>query len=360
MRLVADVKLLLSPEQKQALLETLERANQACDALSQIAWQERIFNRHRLQKQAYQPIRKQFELPAQLCIRAIAKVCDAYGKDRDRLRTFHPHGAIAYDDRILTWWWEKGTVSIATLSGRIKVPFQAGAKQRELLTYRKGETDLVYRDGEFYLLAGCEVPEPELRDSPEALGVDLGIINLAVDSDGEVFSGQHLRNLRHRHRRLRTKLQKKGSRAARRLLKKRRRKERRMAQHVNHCVSQRIVAKAEGTGRAIALEDLQGIRERVPLKRRQRAAFHSWSFHDLQSKILYKARRVGVPVRMVDARNTSRTCPHCEHVDQANRRSQSQFQCQSCGYAALADWVAACNIAGRGAVNHPDSPGLRA
>jgi putative transposase len=104
---------------------------------------------------------------------------------------------------------------------------------------------------------------------------------------------------------LRRKLQKKGTKSARRLMRRRRRKERRFATDVNHQISKKIVGAAQRTESGISMEDLKGIRGRVRANKKQRRSLHSWSFAQLQSFILYKAERPGVPVRFVDPRNTS-------------------------------------------------------
>jgi hypothetical protein len=67
------------------------------------------------------------------------------------------------------------------------------------------------------------------------------------------------------------------------------------------------------------------------------------------SFIEYKARLAGVRVQAVDPRNTSRLCPLCGCIDKANRKTQSEFLCVGCGYAANADINAARNIASRAA-----------
>ena len=121
-------------------------------------------------------------------------------------------------------------------------------------------------------------------------------------------------------------------------------------------ISKRIVAKAEGTKRAIAVEDLTHIRSRITARRPQRATLHSWSFAQLQAFLAYKARLSGIPVHRVDPRNTSRLCPACGHIDKANRRTQAVFYCTSCGLAGPADVIAAGNIARRAAVNQPNCP----
>jgi IS605 OrfB family transposase len=108
------------------------------------------------------------------------------------------------------------------------------------------------------------------------------------------------------------------------------------------------VAEAQRTKRAIALEDLKGIRTRVRARKPQRATLHSWSFHQLRSFINYKAKLAGVRVVFVDPRNTSRTCPGCGHCAKENRPDQATFFCQRCGLAGLADLIAAVNIRVRG------------
>ncbi len=120
-----------------------------------------------------------------------------------------------------------------------------------------------------------------------------------------------------------------------------------MATDVNHVLSKSIVDTAKDTDRGIALEDLEGHRDRATARHDQRAMLHSWAFAQLRSFIEYKAQRVGVRVVAVDPRNTSRTCPACGNVDKANRKSQVVFLCTQCGHAGLADYIAAGNIASR-------------
>jgi IS605 OrfB family transposase len=353
MKLTAAVKLLPTDDQYRALLATLERANAACNWLSEQAWQIQAFGQFGLHKLYYGDVRQQFELSAQMAVRCIGKVADSYKKDRRDKRTFKPYGAVAYDSRILNWRVPDKQVSIWTLGGRSTINFTCGKHHELLLHYQQGESDLVYRKGKFFLYTTCEVPEDTPIDVEGFLGIDLGVVNIAADSDGEVFSGAVVNGVRHRHRRLRRKLQKKSTKSAKRLLKKLAGKERRFAEHVNHTISKRIVAKAQGTSRGIVLEDLTGIRDRITVRKPQRAALHSWSFYDLRTKIEYKAKRAGVPVTLVDPRNSSRTCPHCGCMDQRNRPNQATFSCVSCGYSGLADTVAATVLSRRAAVNLP-------
>lgn len=354
MKLTAKVKLQPTQNQANALQRTLETANVACNYISDVAWSTRTFGKFQLQKLVYHDVRDTFALTAQVVIRCIAKVTDAYKTDRNTKRTFRPLGSIAFDSRILSWQLSKREVSIWTVDGRQKLPFVAHARSLELLAGQRGESDLCLINGAFYLLTSCEVAEPTPSDVGDFLGVDLGVANIAVDSDGTVYQGKTVKNVRYRHRQLRRKLQSKGTKSSRRRLKRLAGKERRFATWTNHNVSKSIVAKAEDTGRGIAIEELGGIRDRVTVRRSQRATLHSWSFAQLRGFIEYKARLRGVPVLAVDPRNTSRICPACGHIAKANRRSQSEFLCMVCGFSGLADHIAARNISSRATVNSPN------
>lgn len=217
----------------------------------------------------------------------------------------------------------------------------------------RGQADLVLRDGVFFLYATIELPAPPQDPGEEFLGIDLGVTNIATDSDGDVYSAKTLNCVRVRYACLRRKLQTKGTKSARQLLKKRRRKERRMATNVNHCISKKLMKKAKDTKRGIAVEELKGIRTRVTVHKAQRLLHHAWSFGQLRAFLSYKAVASGVAMVAVDPRNTSRTCTACGYCDKRNRPSQALFRCIQCEFVAHADTLAACNIASRAACHAP-------
>jgi IS605 OrfB family transposase len=127
----------------------------------------------------------------------------------------------------------------------------------------------------------------------------------------------------------------------------------RFSKDVNHCISKKLVAKAKDTLRCISLEELQGIRARVTVRKAQRRSLHTWNFGLLRMFVDYKSRIAGVPLVFVDPQNTSRTCPSCGHISMANRPTRDDFRCVSCGFAGPAEYIAAMNIAFRAAVNQP-------
>lgn len=185
--------------------------------------------------------------------------------------------------------------------------------------------------------------------------MDLGIVNLATDSDGVAYSGLQVEQARQRYQRRRSALQSVGTKNAKRRLKAIGGKQRRFQHNTNHMIAKQLVAKAKGTRRALALEDLTLIRTRTEktVRKSQRARHSNWSFRQLRMFINYKARMYGVPVVLVDPRHTSQACNRCGTVDKRNRLDQATFCCIGCGHTALADHNAACNIRDRANVSWP-------
>ncbi|MFE1437183.1 RNA-guided endonuclease InsQ/TnpB family protein [Streptomyces sp. NPDC058739] len=357
--------------QAAAIRATLRTVNDLACWVSEVAFAHKVPREYELRKHTY-PRLKAEGLGAQAAQHTIKKVRDAYTTLRANIRagnlgkpgskrrrkaeskpiTFRPDAAQPYDDRCLSWQYDQRTVSIWTTAGRIRgVRFICSAEGMKMLReHRQGESDLVERDGVFYLIATCEVPEAETYEPDGFIGVDLGIVNIATTSTGYQAAGRALNRHRKRHGDLRTKLQRKGTKSAKRLLKKRNRRERRHVCNTNHIIAKRIVTEAERTSAGISLEDLGGIRQRVRLRKPQRVTLHSWSFAQLGDFIVYKAKRAGVPVVHVDSAYTSQMCCECGQVDKKNRVGQSLFICRNCGVVAHADRNASHNIARRGAV----------
>jgi IS605 OrfB family transposase len=360
MKLTAQIKLIPTPTQADALRRTLEAANAACDAISRATWEARTFRQFDMHRLCYQDIRAAYGLSAQVTVRAIAKVADSYKLDKKTLHTFAPLGALAYDARILSF--KADSVSIWTVDGRAAIPFVCGERARAMLQNQKGESDLVYRRGEWFLYVTCEVEAAPPKETTDVLGIDLGIVNIATDSDGETFSGARIETRRQWYANRRAALQKVGTKSAKRHLRKLAGKQRRFQTDTNHVLSKRLVAKAEHTKRGMALEDLTHIRSRARARGPQQRARHSnWAFGQLRAFLSYKAERAGIAVVLIDPRNTSRTCSVCGHCEKANRRSQALFCCVSCGHTSNADLNAAMNIKWA-AVNQPlvSDPTVRA
>jgi putative transposase len=340
----------------------MERFNEAASWLAGCAFERKLANKIELQKLHYRELRERFDLSAQMAVRCIAQVAEAYKRDKSICPTFRSHAAVPYDPRILSF---KGLdrVSVLTLRGRVLVPFLMGRYQHERFGFAKGQCDLVLRqDGKWFLLVTVNLPDGTPLPSSDFLGVDLGVVNLATDSDGDSHSGAGVEALRVRYHTRRRTLQKAAAarkkrgqrpRNIRRALERMKRREANARRNENHHIAKRLVAKAKDTGRGLALENLKGIRQRKRFSKPQRARLLGWAFFQLRTFIAYKAQLAGVKLVLVDPRNTSRTCAVCGHCVKANRKSQAQFWCRACDHQAHADINAARNIRARAAVSPP-------
>ncbi|MFF7473458.1 RNA-guided endonuclease TnpB family protein [Streptomyces sp. NPDC008092] len=369
MKLVVSVKLLPTSWQASALEATLRACNQAAAHASAVAFAKGLKDRNSLQREVYTDLKAAFGLSAQPVVRVVKKVVDAYAALEAALRAgrlgapnsvphrkaisspvvFRTEAAQPFDDRCLSWRYDARTVSIWTVDGRMKgIRFACSPHQlKTLVQYRKGESDLVQRRGKWFLVATCDIPEPEPYAPSDWIGVDRGMVNLATTSDGSNYQGRRLGRYRRWQARKRAELQRKKTRSAIRRVARRSGKEKRHAAQVNHRISREIVSFAQRTGRGIAVEGLGGIRERVRLRRDQRGTLSSWPFHQLGRFLAYKARRGGVPFLEVDAAYTSQRCPRCGHTERANRSDRDHFHCRRCGLAGPADVVAGVNVRDR-------------
>lgn len=346
MKLVTQIK--VEPEDPQELLFLMMRFNNACNYLSEIAFNEKLFHWLPLQRRAYHEIRQVFGITGAEATIAVRKAAYAY---RDKARrnqkaVFRLRGSIPlfkhlYRDGIVRFYGFEAPVISRDGMGLPKHP---------------KEGVLSYRDGKFMIHQAIEVEAPQPYKARGYLGCDLGIRNILVDSDGKIYSSGHLNGLRKHHSKLRARLQLRGTRSARKLLNKRRNKESRFARDINHQISKSVVDKASTATLGIALEELKGIRQHIRVRKADRRQHNSWGFNQLRQFISYKAELKGIPLVMVDPKNTSRTCPECGYVDKKNRKSQSDFLCIRCGFGQYADTVAAVNISRRAVGNQPDAP----
>lgn len=349
-KLTLQIKLLPTQDQSSFLKKTLIEANTACNEISETAFTKRVFNQFRLHKEVYHPIKFSFNLSAQMVVRCISKVSDSYKVDKKVKRCFRPLGAITYDSRILSYM--KEGISMWTVGGRIKIPFVCHNKK--YIPYIKGEADLVFKKGKFYIFQTVEVPEEDVKDVESFIGCDFGLTDIVVTSDGEKHSAEWLNTYREKRQRVRSSLQSKGTRNCKRLLKRLSGKEKTTSTIINHTISKSIVASAKEQGRGISIEDLTNIR--FTSKRRSKkfvTKLGKWNFSQLRFFLTYKSFLSGVPLMVIPPAYTSQTCNTCYHI---GKRTNKVFKCEYCGSVSDADFNAAKNISAWGvSVNTPES-----
>lgn len=371
MKISIQIQVFPTDEQILDLKATMSAFNQACTWLARQGFVFKIFSKYGLQKQFYRQLREDFSLSSQMTVRVCARVAASFSREKTVCPSFRAFAGVPYDCRILSFQRDSEGVpislSLLTLAGRRTLPVKMGQRQRDDFSraLKTGEAVLLQRkNGKWFFQVSVEVPEKPLVISETFLGVDLGIVNLAANSDGELHSGNETEACRKKNAALRASLQRKKEtqrqagirpKSVCRKLKKLSGRESRFKKNTNHCISKDLVLKAKGTERGIALEDLSGIRKRVGkrLNRENRARFGTWAFWQLRFFIEYKALQCGVEVRLVDPQDSSITCFVCRHVDKKNRHSQSAFVCTKCGHTEHADINASQNHSLRASVNTP-------
>jgi len=365
--LIRTVNIKLGVDGHEAVLQETQKAfNAAASWIASVCWEEGITNTNTAHHRVYGETRSHFGLGAQLACCARMKAIDAIRATKARKSETCPQfsirSSILHNISRTYSFKPLDRVSLNTLQGRVICQMILGKRQHDMLndsTWKIGMADLVWRRGTYYLHVTQSKEAPEETETNDTLGVDLGIVNLATDSEGESFSGAQVKAVRERYHKRRQILQKAGTRSAKRRLKKMSGREKRFQKDTNHVISKALVQKAVQSCKALALEDLTGIRERVTVRHENRRERHSWAFSQLRMFISYKADWAGVPVRLIDPRNTSRTCSQCGHCEKANRQSQSSFKCKQCGFCCNADINAALNIS-RAGVKRPMVSRLRA
>lgn len=382
----------MDAEAYEKLKATQEAFRKACNFLVGIVRQDekrgkRLWQRYNLHHEAYYLVRKVVpELGAQLTCNAVRAVSAMYksllsnnpklarDKEEPLPEIAFKNIGIHLDARTLTFSADRQSAKVFTTQKRVTIRLSPGSFQKEILKSGKwAECELVFKkDGhgrrwcQLHIAVERKLDPPglSLLKEEEVLGVDVGENNLAATSDGHLFKTGKLKNDRDKFLSHRTRLQRNGSKNAKRTLKRISGRERRHVEQVNHAVSKQIVKEAQAKGkRLIVLEDLTHIRERIRATLRVRARLHRWPFRQLQQMIVDKASRVGIRVMFVDPRYTSQTCSACGAI---GKRKKHRFECK-CGYRAHSDLNAGRNLQGLGYllvaqgpdVNRPDATLLR-
>lgn len=338
-----------------------EYAN-ACNLLVPTVVETRCWNRYKLHALSYSHLRASSSLGSQFCCNVIRSVSAAYKalKSNGEIVRGEPvpsinfrNASVHFDSRTFTLKKTADgrlTVALMTLqkNKRIGVGLLPGKHQIALLKWgAPKEAELVCRKGKWYFNLVLE-KEITPRSVGPVLGVDVGENKLAATNTGSIWGGEKLRHERDAHLALRRRLQSNGSQSAKQLLRKISGRERRHMRHVNHVTAKEIVAEAVKNGaRAIAMEDLTHIRDRIRAGLRVRTRLHRWAFRQLQDFVAYKAADHGIETIFTNPAYTSKGCSWCGQI---GSRVKHRFTC-GCGRRAHSDVNAARNHARLGEIN---------
>lgn len=344
------IKCKLNPSKKQIKIfdKTLSKCLDAFNYISNISWKNKCFNRVALHHLVYYKVKSKFKFSSQICCAVKDEVAFSYKANKKKQHIFKKAILPLNFNRTISF---KGLeiVSISTISGRQKIPLALGEYQKQMLAKATKfcDSEFIKQNNKFYIYITIEIPDKPLKKTKNIIGIDIGIKNIATCSNSKNFTGNQIQSVRNKYQKLRSGLQSKGTKSAKRHLKKMSGREKRFQNDINHQISKQIVELAEKSNSAIALEDLTNIRKTAKHRKSFRGIFHRWAFFQLQQYIIYKAQQIGIPVIFVNPAYTSQTCSSCGKI---GIRNGQNFHCPYCSFQANADFNASLNIK-RAAVN---------
>ena len=215
------------------------------------------------------------------------------------------------------------------------------------------------KNGRYYVSVLCDVEvEQNLKPKTQAIGIDLGIKDFAVCSNGMVFKNINKtraikkleKKLKREQRKLSRKyeiLKKRGGTATRQNISKQKLKVARLherlanirADYINKTVSMLI----EQNPSSITIEDLnvKGMMKNRHLSK----AVAQQNFYSFRVKLTNKCIQNDIKLRIVDRwYPSSKTCSQCGSIKSGLKLSDRTYKCNDCGIEIDRDFNASLNL----------------
>ena len=356
MTVTAKIQISVSGTDRALLDNTISVYRDACNYVSDYIFRTHDLKQFSLNKVLYSDLRERFGLKSQMAQSVFKTVIARYKTILENQKEWikpsfkKPQYDLVWNrDYSLT----QNCFSVNTLAGRVKLPYftKGMDKYFDHTVYKFGTAKLVNKHGKYFLHIPVtyDIEDANLSDVCNIVGIDRGINFVVATYDSKhksgFVSGKTIKQKRAAYSKLRKELQMRQTPSARRRIKAIGQRENRWMQDVNHCVSKALV-ESNPKHTLFVLEDLTGVRnatERVCTKNRYVSV--SWSFYDLEQKLIYKAKQNQSTVIKVNPRYTSQYCPVCGHIEKANRNKKLHlFTCKNCGYKSNDDRIGAMNL----------------
>ena len=356
MTVTAKIQISVNADSKVLLDKTMSVYSDACNYVSDYVFRTHDLKQFSLNKALYSTLREKFGLKSQMAQSVFKTVIARYKTILENQKEWiqpsfkKPQYDLVWNrDYSLT----QNCFSVNTLNGRVKLPYftEGMAKYFNHDIYKFGTAKLINKHGKYFLHIPVTYDVEESNDSDicNVVGIDRGINFVVATYDSKhksgFVSGKAIKQKRAHYSKLRKELQMCQTPSSRRRLKAIGQRENRWMQDVNHQVSKALVEN-NPKHTLFVLEDLSNVRnatERVRTKDRYVSV--SWSFYDLEQKLIYKAKQNQSTVVKVDPRYTSQCCPVCGHIEKANRNKKIHlFTCKNCGYKSNDDRIGAMNL----------------
>ena len=225
------------------------------------------------------------------------------------------------------------------------VPFNLFPKAEFMLkNYIAHDPTIFERNGVMFLSVPFEVPEKPTQNDA-CIGVDLGMRQLFVTSEGKAFKDTKYLEKRRKVRYLKSKLKSVGTKSAKRHLKKIKKKERNISKDMCYRASKALIDSTEAS--IIVFEDLSKIKKNTSRteeghkRKRHNNAQSQVPYYLFRMIVTYKAQLSGKEVETVSAMYTSQI--DCRTNKRDGKRQGRRYVCSD-GTILDADWNAAINI----------------
>lgn len=354
--ITAKIQISATADDKTLLNETMSVYTDACNYVSDYVFRTHDLKQLSLNKVLYSTLREKFGLKSQMAQSVFKTVIARYKTILENQKEWikpsfrKPQYDLVWNrDYSIT----KNCFSVNTLKGRAKLTYFAKgmSKYFDHTIYKFGTAKLVNKHGKYYLHIPVtyDIEESNISDICNVVGIDRGINFVVATYDSKrksgFVSGKAIKQKRANYSKLRKELQMRHTPSARRRIKAIGQRENRWMQDVNHQVSKALV-ESNPKHTLFVLEDLSSVRnatERARIKDRYVSV--SWSFYDLEQKLIYKAKQNQSTVIKVNPAYTSQCCPVCGHIEKANRNKKIHlFSCKNCGYKSNDDRIGAMNL----------------
>ncbi|MES3162258.1 MAG: transposase [Halorubrum sp.] len=266
------------------------------------------------------------------------------------------------EDTVLSSWWFKLPLYNPEIDrgDSIWVPVHVPEKDTHLLADEYiCDSELVHRDGEWYVHLVCERSVAVADQYDDVLAVDMGAKWIAVStflSDRDTaFHGAELRRVREHYKQLRKSIGKAKVRQGVQVIERLGDKESRTVEHELHQVANELVARARERDAVIVFGDLTGLRFDNDEGRYVNDKTHKMPYAKLATMLTYKAHLDGRECIPEEEYQTSVTCWRCGSQN-TSREVQGRIECHGCGLEDNGDKNGASNIGQRAVGKDIQSP----
>jgi len=221
----------------------MKQYSKAVSYIADKGYESEVHNRYKLHHLCYYDARKVFGLPSQFVINAVrvaSQTLKSVKTNKGSKPVFKGLLPLAFDKRSSKFLLDR--IKLTTIDGRLEIPLDIPEYYWRYLDWNY-QTALLVVDKKqrmfLHITLSRDINISKISNGLQA-GVDVGINHIAVTSDRQFFSGTEIKKYRLKYKRLRARLQSKGTRSAQKLLKKVSGKERRFKTYWNHVISKQM------------------------------------------------------------------------------------------------------------------------